>query len=50
VREEWQAIGQAAGTAVRTLVPRDPFSFLTAKLLRLAESPGPQRASAPMTA
>src|SRR5256714_309526 len=33
VREEWESIGQAAGRAVRTMVPLDPVASFTAKLL-----------------
>jgi glycosyltransferase involved in cell wall biosynthesis len=35
VREDWESIGNAASTAVRSLVPADPVSTFTAKLLGL---------------
>jgi len=38
VREEWESIGKAAGSAVRTLVPLDPLASFTAKLLALVDS------------
>jgi glycosyltransferase involved in cell wall biosynthesis len=42
VREQWESIGQAAGMAVRTMVPADPVAAFTAKLLGLVESLAPQ--------
>lgn len=38
VREEWESIGNAAGRAVRTMVPLDPVASFTAKLLGLLDS------------
>jgi glycosyltransferase involved in cell wall biosynthesis len=38
VREEWESIGQAAGMAVRTMVPLDPAATFSAKLLELVDS------------
>ena len=43
VREQWESIGQAAGMAVRTMVPADPVAAFTAKLLGLVESLAPLR-------
>ncbi len=43
VREEWEPIGKAAGSAVRTMVPPDPVASFTAKLLGLVESLAPLR-------
>ncbi|HLJ27218.1 MAG TPA: glycosyltransferase [Candidatus Angelobacter sp.] len=37
-REDWESIGNAAGMAVRTMVPSDPASCFTAKLLGLVDS------------
>jgi len=37
VREEWEAMGKAAGIAVRTMVPLDPAAAFTAKLLGLVD-------------
>ncbi len=37
VREEWEAMGKAAGIAVRTMVPLDPAASFTAKLLGLVD-------------
>jgi len=34
VRDQWESIGQAAGMAVRTLVPRDPVASFAEKLLQ----------------
>ena len=34
VRDQWESIGQAAGMAVRTLVPGDPVASFTEKLLQ----------------
>jgi glycosyltransferase involved in cell wall biosynthesis len=38
VREEWESIGKAAGSAVRTMVPLDPVASFTAELLGLVDS------------
>jgi glycosyltransferase involved in cell wall biosynthesis len=38
VREEWESIGQAAGRAIRTMVPPDPAAAFTARLLGLVDS------------
>jgi len=43
VREEWEPIGKAAGSAVRNMVPPDPVASFTAKLLGLVESLAPLR-------
>jgi len=48
VREEWEAMGKAAGIAVRTMVPLDPAAAFTAKLLGLVDplrqrSPNPRQ-------
>jgi glycosyltransferase involved in cell wall biosynthesis len=37
-REEWSAIGAAAARAIRTMVPADPASAFTAKLLSLVQA------------
>ena len=37
-RERWESIGQAAGIAVRTMVPPDPIACFTEKLLGLVNS------------
>lgn len=43
VREQWESIGQAAGVAIRTMVPPDPVAAFTATLLGLVKSPVPDR-------
>jgi len=40
LREEWKSIGQAAGIAIRTMVPLDPAACFTAKLLGVVDSLG----------
>ncbi|NUQ30452.1 MAG: glycosyltransferase family 4 protein [Acidobacteriaceae bacterium] len=40
MRDEWKSIGQAAGIAVRTMVPLDPAACFTAKLLGVVDSLG----------
>ena len=40
MREEWKSIGQAAGIAVRTMVPLDPAACFTSKLLGVVDSLG----------
>lgn len=37
-REEWRAIGEAAATRIRTLVPDDPGAVMAATILRVATS------------
>ncbi len=37
-REQWESIGKAAGTAIRTMVPRDPVASFTNKLLEIVDS------------
>ena len=37
-REQWESIGEAAGLSVRTMVPLDPVSVFTTKLLDLLNS------------
>ncbi len=43
VREDWESIGQAAGRAVRTMVPPDPVASFAARLLGLVDSPAHHR-------
>jgi len=38
VREEWESIGKAAATAIKSIVPIDPVDCFTAKLLGLVDS------------
>jgi glycosyltransferase involved in cell wall biosynthesis len=42
VREQWESVGNAAGIAVRTMVPPDPVAAFTAKLLGLVDALAPQ--------
>ncbi|HEV7766698.1 MAG TPA: glycosyltransferase family 4 protein [Thermoanaerobaculia bacterium] len=37
-RDEWRAIGEAAATRIRTLVPEDPAAVMAATILRVATS------------